>query len=77
MVSFYLALIDDAEGKALFTEFYHRYEKKVYAVAIRILKNHSLAEEAVSETFFTVARHFERITGPIGMSAISIGRRLS
>ena len=59
MLAFYLSLIDGEDNKALFTEFYCRYERKLYAVALSLLKNPALAEEAVSGAFERAARHFE------------------
>lgn len=59
MLEICLLLIDGENEKALFREFYGRYEKKLYAVALNILHSPSLAEEAESEAFLRVARHFE------------------
>lgn len=59
MLEICLLLIDGENEKALFREFYGRYEKKLYAVALNILHSPSLAEEAESEAFLRVAQHFE------------------
>lgn len=60
MLMFYLSLIEGDEEKALFTKFYYRYERKLYAVALNILKNPNLAEDAVHDAFERIARHFEK-----------------
>lgn len=60
MLAVYLSMIERDDNKQLFETFYFRYEKKLYAVALNILKRPALAEEAVSETFLRVARHFEK-----------------
>lgn len=59
MLAICLPIIDGDGNKQLFEAFYFRYEKKLYAVALSILKRPALAEDAVSETFLRVARHFE------------------
>ena len=73
MLSLCLALIQDDWEKELFTEFYHRYERKLYAVALRILRNPTLAEEAVSETFFSVAKNFQKFLEIYEKSCQEIG----
>lgn len=60
MLEVCLLLIDGEEEKELFREFYWRYEKKLYAVALNILHSPALAEEAESEAFLRVAQHFEK-----------------
>ena len=55
-----LALIDGEDRKALFEEFFHRYQLRLYCVALNILQNQALAEEAVQEAFLRIARQFEK-----------------
>ena len=59
MLMLYLSLLEGDDNKALFTAFYCRYERKLYAVARNILHSPALAEEAVHEAFFRVINHFE------------------
>lgn len=60
MLSMCLAVIEGEEKRALFIEFYHRYELRLYSVAKNILKNNALAEEATQEAFMRIAKHFEK-----------------
>jgi len=68
-----LLLIDGEEEKELFREFYWRYEKKLYAVALNILHSPALAEEAESEAFLRVAQHFEKFLNIYRKSRQEIG----
>lgn len=59
MLMLYLSLVEGDDRRALFTEFYHAYKGRLYAVALSILKDPALAEEAVQETFLRIVKHFE------------------
>ena len=59
MLMFYLSLLEGDDNKALFTAFYTRYRARLYAVALNILKDPALAEDAVHEAFLRVINHFE------------------
>lgn len=61
MLAVCMALIDDAECQTEFNDIVMQYEKKLYGYAYSILHNAALAEEAVWETFFAIAKCFERI----------------
>lgn len=54
-----LALLDDEADRALFLEFHARYERKLYAVALNILKSETLAEDAVQDAMLQIVLHFE------------------
>ena len=41
-----LALLDDEADRALFLEFYTRYERKLHAAELNILKSETLTEDA-------------------------------
>ena len=63
MVGAYLALIEKAEEKSQFEELYNKYRTTLMTVAYNILKDTSLAEDAVHETFFALARNMNKISG--------------
>lgn len=56
MLMMYLSLVETAEDKNLFQQIYYTYRKQMYFVAISILENENLAEDAVQDAFFGVAR---------------------
>ena len=56
MLMMYLSLVETAEDKNLFQQIYYTYRKQMYFVAISILENENLAEDAVQETFVRVWR---------------------
>ena len=55
MLAIYLTLIDNEDDKKSFEDLYNQNRSKAYAIAFNILKNKALAEEACSETFFSVS----------------------
>ena len=57
----YLTLIDNEDDKKSFEDLYNQNRSKAYAIAFNILKNKTLAEEACSETFFSLAKSFQKI----------------
>ncbi len=54
-----LALLEGEADRALFLEFHERYERKLYTVALNILRAPSLAEEAVQDAMVSIVRHWE------------------
>ena len=56
MLAIYLTLIDNEDDKKSFEDLYNQNRSKAYAIAFNILKNKTLAEEACSETFFSLAK---------------------
>ena len=56
----YMALVDDEDVPA-FEKMYNRTYKKLYAIAYYILKDHQLAEDALSEMFLCVSLSFKKI----------------
>ena len=61
MLALYLTLIDNEDDKRSFEDLYNQNRSKAYAIAFNILKNKTLAEEACSETFFSLAKSFQKI----------------
>ena len=55
-----MGLVDESDTR-LFEELYNTFEKKLFAYSMSILHNRSLSEEAVSETFFRLAKCFKKI----------------
>lgn len=54
-----MAFLHGEADQTLFLEFYTRYERKLYAVALNILKSEALAEDAVQDTMLNIVLHFE------------------
>ncbi|HAS92165.1 MAG TPA: hypothetical protein DCS12_08035 [Clostridiales bacterium] len=61
MLAICLALIDDEEEKIKFTEIINNYERKMFAYSMSILHNEALAEEAMWDGFYYVAKNFFKI----------------
>lgn len=61
MVSVFLSLIDSESDKEKFTELYNTYKDLLYWIALRKTNSVEDSEECVQETFFYVAKHFDRI----------------
>ena len=62
MLAMYLSMLETPEDKERFTRLYEAWEKKLYAVALRILRNPSQAEDAVQQTWLHLLRHWERVS---------------
>ncbi len=62
MLGICMALIDDDVSQSQFDDIVLKYEKKLYGYAFSILHNTALAEEAVWETFFAIAKNFEKVS---------------
>ena len=63
MLMFYLSLLEGDNNKALFTAFYTRYRARLYAVALNILKDPALAEDAAQETLLRAWRRYGTFRG--------------
>lgn len=61
MIGIFLNLLDTQSEKEKFTELYDTYKDLMYWIALNRTKNIEDAEECVQETFFYVAKHFEKI----------------
>ncbi len=57
MLTIYLALIDEPSGKEKFSQIYHTYKKLMLSVAMSVLHNTALAEEAVQDSFLKIAKN--------------------
>lgn len=56
-----MALIDDEEDKKAFEKLYNEYRLLMYSVAMKILNNNSLAEDAVSDAFLSISKCFKKV----------------
>lgn len=61
MLGTFLALLETEEEKRRFEVLYNEYGSTVYNYAYHILKDVQLSEDAVSEAFFSLARHMDKI----------------
>ena len=56
MLAFYLSLIDDETSRSQFEEFYERYRHIMLHVALSVLHDRSLAEDAVHDAFLRIVK---------------------
>lgn len=61
MIGLFLALIDTEEDKIKFVTLYEKYRKLMFYIANDILKDTDLAEDAVQEAFFRIAKNFKKV----------------
>lgn len=61
MIMMFLNLLDTQEEKDSFLELYDTYKDLLYWIALRKTNSIEDAEECVQETFFYVAKHFDKI----------------
>ena len=57
----YLQMLDTPEEKSKFEALYHAHRRAMLHIAIQILKDHQLAEDAVQEAFIRLAKNFSKI----------------
>ncbi len=72
-----IARVARGDAQALL-ELYDRYAPRTYALALRILRDPMMAEEAVQDTFFKVwsrAREYLPLRGPFLVWLLTIARR--
>ena len=62
MLAMYLAMLETAEDQRRFMKLYNTYERKLYAVVLRILGDPSKAEDAVQQAWFQLIRSWERVS---------------
>ena len=61
MLTLLLAVIDSPEDQTLFEAVYNKYRGQLLGIAISMLNDHQLAEDAVSETMWKTALNFEKL----------------
>lgn len=57
----YLQMLDTPEEKSKFETLYYTHRRTMLHVAMQILKDHQLAEDAVQEAFIRLAKNFSKI----------------
>lgn len=60
MLVLYMSLVDE-EDMDVFETIYSRYKNQLYIKSMEILDNYHLAEEAVSDTFFMLAKNYKKV----------------
>ena len=61
MIGQFLLLLDTQTEKDKFTDLYNTYKNLLYYLAFEKTHNKEDSEECVQETFFYVAKHFEKV----------------
>lgn len=64
MLFLYLSFIDDEKDKSKFEIIYYEYRERMLAMAISVLHNNEDAEDAVHNTFISIARNMKSIDEP-------------
>ena len=59
MIYFYLQLLDTEEERAKFESLYLEYREPMFHIALRILNDHYLEEDAVHQAFLNIINHFD------------------
>ncbi len=62
MLAICLAMLETEEDQRRFTRLYEAYEKKIYAVALRVLGDQPRAEDAAQQTWLQLLRSWERVS---------------
>lgn len=62
MLAMFLAMLESEEDQRRFTKLYEAYEKKVYAVALRILGDPVRAEDAAQQTWLQLIKNWDRVS---------------
>ena len=63
MLSMLLAMLETEEDRERFLKLHGTYEKKLYAVAVRVLGDRTAAEDAVQQTWLQLIRRWDRVSG--------------
>lgn len=61
MLTMYLAMLGSEEDRERFTLLYEAHEKRLYAVALKVLGDPTRAEDAAQQAWLQVLRNWERI----------------
>lgn len=61
MLAFYLSLIDQPDDRKRFEELYYEYRSLMLAVAVRILRDRCLAEDAVHDAFLCILENLSKL----------------
>lgn len=61
MLMIYLSMLDTEEDKDIFMQLHDEYSQVMYKKAYAILKDSSLAEDAVQESFIRILKNFDKV----------------
>lgn len=61
MLTMYLAMLGSEADRERFTLLYEAHEKRLYAVALKILRDPTQAEDAAQQAWLQVLRNWERV----------------
>ncbi len=61
MLNVFLQIVDTPEEQSRFEDLYYSYRKLMFYIASEILHDPGLAEDAVNEAFFRIAKNFSKI----------------
>nr|WP_326185668.1 sigma-70 family RNA polymerase sigma factor [uncultured Oscillibacter sp.] len=62
MLAICLAMLETEQDQQRFTRLFEAHEKKIYAVALRILGDPTQAEDAAQQTWLNLVQNWERIS---------------
>lgn len=62
MLAIYLAMLETEADQQQFQKLYEAYEKRLYAVALRLLGEPAQAEDAVQQSWLQLLRNWERVS---------------
>ena len=62
MLTICLAMLETEADRQKFTRLYEALEKKVYAVALRVLGNPDQAEDAAQQTWLQLIKNWDRVS---------------
>ena len=62
LLTIFLAMLGSEEDRERFTMLYETHEKRLYAVALKILENPTRAEDAAQQAWLQVLRNWERVS---------------
>lgn len=61
MIAVFLSMIDGEENRKSFEQLYYKYKKRVLLICKKFLKESEYIEDACSDTFFFLAKAYNRI----------------
>ena len=61
MIAVFLTMIDGEENRRSFEQLYTKYKKRVISICKKFLKQSNYIEDACSDTFFNIAKAYDRI----------------
>ena len=62
MLAIYLAMLETEEDQRRFMRLFEAHEKKIYAVALRILGDRDRAEDAAQQTWLKLVQNWDRVS---------------